>query len=266
MAATIAGLATGVATGVHALKESVATEVDSIKHELDPIELIDHMLKTYFWLRVLLIIVALAFPLALRWFGHARGIPFPNSMSDYYHTANRDIFVGSLAATGAMLIAYRGHGGRENWLLNLAGVFAILVASFPSGHGWQSIHGYSAISFFVCITLVAWFCSSDTLRYLNQVDDAKASQFHWAYRLVGLGMIVSPLWAMSQRGHEVFWVEFGGIYAFAAYWTIKTYELHLVREILRFQVCMIPYARSRDLVTAPVIPVPAAAPARSLPM
>ena len=265
MAATMAGLAKGVATGVHAVKESVTSEVASINKELDPLELIEHMLKTYFVMRLLLIIVALAFPLALLGFGEARGIPFPNSMSAYYHTANRDIFVGCLAATGAMLMVYRAHGGGENWLLNLAGVFAILVAGYPSGHGWQSIHGYSAISFFICITLVAWFCSSNTLRYLTQLDPAKAKKFRWAYQLVGLGMIVSPVVAMSQPGHEVFWVEFGGIYAFAIYWAIKTYEMHLVRQIVPFKLCQVSGATSKEPVTASVLP-PSATPIQDLPM
>ncbi|MFD9125034.1 DUF998 domain-containing protein [Kitasatospora sp. NPDC059571] len=53
------------------------------------------------------------------------------SMSASYYTHMRNIFVGSLCAIGVFLICYR-HDRREDRLSSLAGVFAILVALFPT--------------------------------------------------------------------------------------------------------------------------------------
>ena len=229
-----------LAAGAHAVKQSVGNATK----KLDPAELIQHMLQTYFALRLLLIIVALAFPIALLLFGWARGITWQRSMSAYYWAlgsdgqTNRDIFVGCLAATGALLIAYRGHGHGENWRLNLAGLLAIGVASFPTEwqckvdcRGWFSIHGVSAISFFVCIACVAWFCSSNTLRYLRQLDPRGADNYRRTYHMVGAAMVGLPLWAALQQEHRVFLIEMSGVYAFAAYWLIKTLELRRIRKL-----------------------------------
>lgn len=60
------------------------------------------------------------------------------SISDYYHTLLRDIFVGTLAAIGVFLIAYPGHGRQDGeWLSDdrlttLAGIAALGVAFFPN--------------------------------------------------------------------------------------------------------------------------------------
>ena len=36
------------------------------------------------------------------------------SISSYYHSVMRDIFVGSLCAVGTFLISYRGYDKRDN--------------------------------------------------------------------------------------------------------------------------------------------------------
>jgi hypothetical protein len=54
------------------------------------------------------------------------------SMSAYFHTGMRDVFVGSLCAIGVFLLCYKGYDRVEDTLANLAGVCAILVALFPT--------------------------------------------------------------------------------------------------------------------------------------
>ncbi len=58
------------------------------------------------------------------------------SISNYYYTNLRDIFTGTLAATGLFMIRYKGHGNPSFWkndelLTNLAGFMAIGVALIP---------------------------------------------------------------------------------------------------------------------------------------
>lgn len=54
------------------------------------------------------------------------------SMSAYFHTGMRDVFVGSLCAIGVFLLCYKGYDSTEDNLANLAGVCALLVALFPT--------------------------------------------------------------------------------------------------------------------------------------
>ena len=54
------------------------------------------------------------------------------SVSAYYYTAARAVFVGSLIAVGVCLIVYRGNTDVEDVALNIAGFLAIVVALVPT--------------------------------------------------------------------------------------------------------------------------------------
>jgi hypothetical protein len=56
----------------------------------------------------------------------------PDSMSGYYYTDMRDIFVGTLWALGVFLVAYRGYDKVDDSITNVAGFAAIGVALFPT--------------------------------------------------------------------------------------------------------------------------------------
>jgi len=55
------------------------------------------------------------------------------SVSAYYYTPVRAVFVGSLFAFGAALVAYQGHSREEDAVLNLAGFTAVIIAIVPTG-------------------------------------------------------------------------------------------------------------------------------------
>ncbi|HEX6324202.1 MAG TPA: hypothetical protein VFZ36_10795, partial [Vicinamibacterales bacterium] len=113
---------------------------------VEPVEIVDpvperqpeklrvHMFKTYDWLRIGLAALAIAMPLLLVLFAGPR----LESMSAYYNAepagwfVSRDWFVGILWAVAALLIIYKGYDSREDHALNLAGVFAIVVALVPT--------------------------------------------------------------------------------------------------------------------------------------
>ncbi len=58
--------------------------------------------------------------------------PRPDSMSGYYYTDVRDIFVGALCALGVFLGAYEGYDDVDRWITNIAGFGAIGVAFCPT--------------------------------------------------------------------------------------------------------------------------------------
>ncbi|MFI7673013.1 hypothetical protein [Actinophytocola sp. NPDC049390] len=57
---------------------------------------------------------------------------FLHSISAYYHSAVRNVFVGALCAIGACLIVYRGNIDEENVALDYSGFMAFVVAFVPT--------------------------------------------------------------------------------------------------------------------------------------
>jgi putative Mn2+ efflux pump MntP len=55
------------------------------------------------------------------------------SISAYYYTAARNVFVAALCCLGILLIVYKGSKDSEDVLLNLAGTLAFFVAFVPAG-------------------------------------------------------------------------------------------------------------------------------------
>ena len=209
-------------------------------------ELQEHMLWTYYGLRVGLAAIGIALPLLVLVAGGAlHDVWFEPSLSAYYHTVpkmlwftTRDIFVGGLLAAGACLYLYKGFSDKENIALNLAGVFALFVALLPTAAAGQAgglvskLHGTSAVLFFLSIAYVSLFRARDTLSLLKQ--PAKERRYKRVYTLTGVAMIASPLAAVvlsfaleptSQVSTVTFWVETFGVWSFAAYWIIKTREM-----------------------------------------
>ena len=92
-----------------------------------------HIIGTYFFMRSGMAILAFAFPLVL-WLGgrSIMGIEARESMSAYYHTDMRDVFVGVLCAIGFTLLLYKGFDKWEDWALNAAGVLAFGIAMVPT--------------------------------------------------------------------------------------------------------------------------------------
>ena len=136
----------------------------------------NHILETYFILRVGMGIIGLLFPLVLWFVGLGLGIDLQGSMSAYYHTPMRNVFVGFLFAIGPFLYLYKGFSGQEDLTLNLAGIFALGIALFPTEPTFELecetftagyIHGVSALSFFFAIAYVCLFRASDTLFFVT---------------------------------------------------------------------------------------------------
>lgn len=84
-----------------------------------------------------------------------------DSLSAYYWSVwMRDIFVGSLCAIGIFLLSYRGDSWKDNLAGDLACVFAIGVALFPTSQGKEfttmgTVHYISAAGLFLTL---AYFC------------------------------------------------------------------------------------------------------------
>jgi len=168
---------------------------------------------------------------------------FQTSISAYYWTLDleRNIFVGFLCAIGVFLLLYKGYNWFEDRVLDVAGVSAVGIAFFPmdklgdcSSSG-TSTHGIFAVIFFICISIICIFMSEHSLKEIT--DPHRLAIFRRAYRWCSGIMIGSVTVAVLSRllpeeyflllcqKSLIFWVEAFGIWAFSAFWYIKTREL-----------------------------------------
>jgi uncharacterized membrane protein len=197
-----------------------------------PKEFESQITDTYQFMRIGMGALALAFPFVL-WLGGKWliGLPTQTSLSAYYHSDLRDVFVGVLCAIGFCLFLYKGFSKSEDWALNLAGALAVGIAYFPmaaekvlaclavcaidgaecfatsarydrtldallalKGHflGFQfSVHGTCAVLFFVAIAYVCGFCAKRTLHLIP--DEAVRRRYLRTYQLLAVAMVGVPL-------------------------------------------------------------------------
>ena len=205
----------------------------------EPKNLSQHVAATYKALRLGVAVIAFVFPLLL-WIGgiFAAGLPLEGSMSAYYHAGNgamRNWFVGILFAVGTVLFVYQGFTRLEDYALNMAGALAWGVALFPTAAVTapstliSRLHGTCAILFFLCIAYVCVFRARDTLSLIK--DAGKRSAYALTYQLLGAVMVAFPIAAfffLSVLGWNksvIFVVEAAGVYSFASYWAVKSWEM-----------------------------------------
>ena len=221
----------------------------SLAQPLPAAQLATHVFSTYANVRYGMAAIAFAFPLILYLGGLIAKVPLQCSMSAYYwaigaacgqtstgmaYPPMRIYFVGILFIVGAFLYLYKGFTPLENYALNTSGVCALGVALFPMSWGDPSagtfnMHGASAVTLFLCIAYVSIFRATDTLAL---VQDAKLERrYRSSYRICGAFMVAAPLVAFvatvlaGNPGWYVFFIETAGIWAFAAYWLLKSREL-----------------------------------------
>jgi len=207
-----------------------------------------HFVGTYSALRIALVVVAGLLPLTLLVHSLIDGSPLRGSMSAYYYSGARDLFVGGLFVVSGLLIAYQGYSQRENHVLDAAGAALILVAVFPTEDpaaraaqveapgalGFLSVHGAAAVVFFLCIAYVCWFRARDTLPLVSGNATFGRKQYRALYKSVGIALALSPLAAIvvafltrasDTQPSFIFWIEAFGVWTFGVYWALKTMEL-----------------------------------------
>lgn len=209
-----------------------------------------HITQTYVSLRLGMAILAFSLPVLLVLWSVFSGETFNGekllpSISAYYFTPMRDVFVGTLVAVGACLYLYKGFSDRENKALNCAGIFAVAVAFIPTcipelgmmteetcNQGARNVmkwlHRISAFLFFLPVAYVCTFRGKDTVELIK--DEKVRKKYIRLYRIIGPLMIVLPVLSaidslIRDSGSLVFFVETAAIWAFAIFWITKVREL-----------------------------------------
>ena len=91
------------------------------------------LVLSYLGLRKAVGIIGISLPFVLVLGGVLLGgSGIQNSISAYYYTAMRDVFVGSLCAIAVFLISYRGYDRKDDLAGDLASICALGIALFPT--------------------------------------------------------------------------------------------------------------------------------------
>jgi hypothetical protein len=102
--------------------------IDALSHDEQV-----YAIKTWRYLRLAMVVLVVGIGVSIG-FEHWKTDPacFQTSISAYYYTPVQGYFVGALVAIGACLICLKGNTEVEDILLNLAGMFAPVVALVPT--------------------------------------------------------------------------------------------------------------------------------------
>lgn len=198
-------------------------------HKTDP------RLLSYLALRRCVGAVALALPVVLATWGLVFSDGILPTMSDFYYSDMRDIFVGSLLVIGAFLLAYQGYEKQPDEkisdaaLLRIAGCSVILVALLPTDPSGADptirgrIHLVSAGIFLASIGYISWAKFSRTaqvhLRIVYKVLGA-ITLGALAIMVINLLPIVPYIWPNPPET-LVFWLETIAVFAYGSAWLIK---------------------------------------------
>jgi len=173
-----------------------------------------------------------------------------NSISAYYYTSLRDVFVGSLIVGGLVLAYFRTGRQRDRLPAIIGGVSAIGIGLFPmniaSGvitplqattsddeveliaslqhgpHGPLGYHFYFVGSFFVLAFYLVTFCFRVNT---TAVPTRQKLQRNRVYiicgGLMGFAFVwIAILWLMDNE-QSIFWPETLAVMSFAAAWLVK---------------------------------------------
>ncbi len=197
----------------------------------------DSLVHSYLFMRrgIGIIGVGLPFALAIGYATSSHRAVLLDSISKYYYTDMRNVFVGALCAIGVFLICYR-FKLLDDVLSTIAGILAIAVAFCPTAPANPTHNALVAGRFHYIFAgglfiLLAAFCF--VLFPRKDPEPIQEQRKHIRNRIyVGCGVVIvaSLLFAGATQlvwpdqfagSNVVFWCESVAIFAFGASWLIK---------------------------------------------
>lgn len=186
----------------------------------------DHI-YSYYALRKAVGVIGILLPFVLL-FGQmalTNEVVVMRSISFYYHTGMRDVFVGGLCAVALFMMFYAGYDWRDDLTGFIAGISAVGVAWFrttegPNIDGIGVVHLVFASLFFITLFIFAFF--------LFPISGSIARKI--TYRVCGIAIaaclivilvykIINP--EGSHDGSLVYVLETIGLVAFGISWFVK---------------------------------------------
>ncbi len=210
------------------------------------------LVLSYLTVRLIIGILGIGFPLILVLgsfiFGTCRAIQ--DSISDYYHTNMRDVFVGYVCTLSIFLFSYKGYDLTDRIVSAFAGVFGLIVALFPTSlklnpgnspldcniwcsveqHSWiGQLHLIAAGLFILCLCYFSLFLFTKgelqpTPQKLirNKIYlTCGCIMFSCIFLLIFLFILPQNVYNALLFLKPVFWLETIAFLAFGLSWIIK---------------------------------------------
>lgn len=115
------------------------------------------------------------------------------SMSAYYHTQMRDLFVGVICGISLFLFCYHGYKWYDSLFSKLAGLFALGIAFFPTSQTNDKsdiisiLHYVTAGIFFVILAIMSLFLFTKS----KGIKTERKKQRNRVYKTCGIIMLIS---------------------------------------------------------------------------
>ncbi len=168
------------------------------------------------------------------------------SISGYYHTAMRNVLVGVLCAVALFLFSYRGYELRDNIAGDLAALFALGVAFFPTSSICplpncniapvfeikiiSTLHFVSATLFFLTLSYFSLVLFTKSNVDKKNIKQPKKNR-DFVYKVCGyimlscIGLIAFYFFVLDEKYiaqyNPVFWLETIALMAFGFSWLTK---------------------------------------------
>jgi hypothetical protein len=199
----------------------------------------DQIIISWLGLRRLIGAIGLLHPIILLFGGmFIFNVALQSSMSAYYYTGMRDVFVGLGFVTGFFLLSYRGYDMHDRIVSAIAGVAALLVALFPMAPELHptakqisigNIHLGSAFTFLLALS---YFCLVLFPKNGNKMLTMKKKIRNRIYRVAGVTIILSmafvglyfaptPLRDLLKPYDPIYFAELVAFWAFGVAWLVK---------------------------------------------
>lgn len=174
-----------------------------------------------------------------------------SSISYYYYSCMRDVFIGLLCTVGIFLFTYKGHEKEKGDLLsdsqagNLACLFALGLAFFPTNEiedqpstsSW--IHYISAGLFFMTLAYFSLFKFTKSKGELTEMKMVRNNVYKVCGYLIYfciamlLAYSVPLVQSVMKHTHYFLFLEIVALWAFAFSWLVKSEIILGDRETLK---------------------------------
>lgn len=199
--------------------------------------------RSYIFMRFAIAVLGIALPILLVFVEPILfdGQPWPRgSLSAYYYSGMREVFVGTLCAIGVFLIIYKGgEPTREARASTYAGIAVIVVALFPTGKPGAAVPAtplqdrlgeewVERIHFFAAAVFIALLWRI-TRQHFRKHASAHGS-FHaaCAWLILAALALAAVAGATGEPDKGILVAEWLAVWAFGASW-LRTVEFAVLR-------------------------------------
>ena len=171
-----------------------------------------------------------------------------DSISAYYHTDMRDVFVGILCAVSFFLFAYHGYNWLDFITFKCAGFFALGIAFSPTNIGTDTypclkkcanqsdlcsiIHFVSAALFFLTLAFTSFYLFTKFKPNTAKADATiQKRRRNVLYRICGVLIflcliLIAVVYFFCKGGsinkiNPIFWLETIALFSFGISWLVK---------------------------------------------